>query len=173
MADAADPRTALRRGFAAGVRQLGLALELVAEDVLADEDEPIDWIAAAPDGRAWVVLLADGPAPAGMLERALVQRAWVEARVPDWQQLAPTLALRSGLAPGVLLVASDYDRGLRIAAREASGDGVLLARWSGDASEPALALIDVPPRPRRRPALPAPRLVSVFRTGLTDADLAG
>ena len=173
MPEPADLRAALRRGFASGVRQLGLALELVAEDVLAEDDEPIDWIAAAPDGRAWVVLLAAGPAPIGMLERALVQRAWVEARVPDWRQLAPTLALRSGLGPGVLLVASDYDRGLRVAAREAVGDGILLARWTGDATEPALALIDPPPRARRRPALPAPRLVSVFRTGLTDADLAG
>jgi hypothetical protein len=172
MADPADLRTALRRGFAAGVRQLGLALELVAEDVLADEDEPIDWIAAAPDGRAWLVLLATGAAPPGMLERALVQRAWVEARVPDWRQLAPTLALRAGLAPGVLLVACEWPRGLRVAAREAAGDGVLLASWSGDVAEPVLALVDESPRPRRRPATPAPRLVSVFRTGLTDADLA-
>jgi hypothetical protein len=172
MADGPDLRAVLRRGFAAGVRQLGLALELVAEDVLADEDEPIDWIAAAPDGRAWVVLLATGAAPAGLLERALVQRAWVEARVPDWRQLAPTIALRTGLAPGVLLVARDYERVLRVAAREVAADGVLLARWSGDAAEPALALVDAPPRPRERPTLPAPRLVSVFRTGLTDADLA-
>ena len=107
-----------------------------------------------------------------MLERGLVQRAWVEARIPDWRQLAPTLALRPGLAPGVLLVARDHARSTRIAAREAAGDAVLLARWRGEASAPALELVDAPPRPRQRPAVPAPRLASVFRTGLTDADLA-
>jgi hypothetical protein len=173
MADAAELRAALRRGFAAGVRQLGLAFELIAEDVLGEDDEPIDWIAAGPDGRAWVVLLETGASPLGMLERGLVHRAWVEARVPDWRQLAPTLALRPGLAPGVLLVAADHPRSARIAAREAAADAVLLATWRGDPAAPALALVDAPLRPRQRPATPAPRLASVFRTGLTDADLAG
>ena len=172
MADAPELRATLRRGFATGMRQLGLALELIAEDVLGEDDEPIDWIAAAPDGRAWVILLETGPSPPGMVERGLVQRAWVETRVPDWRQLAPTLALRAGLAPGILLVAPEHARSARIAAREAAGDAVLLALWSGDAVEPVLALVDPPTRVRQRPALPAPRLASVFRTGLCDADLA-
>src|SRR6185295_17170506 len=71
MADAAELRAALRRGFATSVRQLGLALELIAEDVLGEADEPIDWIAAGPDGRVWVVLLETGAGPAGMVERGL------------------------------------------------------------------------------------------------------
>jgi hypothetical protein len=172
MADAAELRAALRRGFASAVRQLGLALELIAEDVLGEEDEAIDWVAAGPDGRAWVVLLDPATSPAGMLERGLAQRAWIEARIPDWRQLAPTLALRDGLAPGVLLVAREHGRCVRVAAREAAGESVLLASWRGEASAPELALIDAPARARQRPSLPAPRLASVFRSGLTDADLA-
>lgn len=172
MADAVELRAELRRGFATSMRQLGLALELIAEDVLGEADEPIDWIAAGPDGRVWVVLLETGADAVGMIERGLVQRAWVEARVPDWRQLAPSLALRAGLAPGVLLVAREHGRSARIAAREAMGDAVMLAQWSGHAVEPLLALLDAPPRARQRPSLPAPRLASVFRTGLSDADLA-
>ena len=103
MADASELRSALRRGFAANLRRLGLALELLAEDVVGDEDASIDWIAASPEGRAWLVVIEPDVAGAALLETALVQRAWVEARIPDWRQLAPNLALREGLAPRLLL----------------------------------------------------------------------
>lgn len=172
MVETGDPRATLRRGFATSLRQLRLALELIAEDVVGEEDARIDWIAAGPDGRAWIVLLEHGRADATLLERGLVQRAWVEARVADWRQLAPSLALRDGLTPGVLLVAAEHDRSTRIAAREAAGDAIRVVRWDGDPERPALAVVDPPARARQKPLHAAPQLRSVFRTGLTDADLA-
>jgi hypothetical protein len=171
MVETGDPRATFRRGFAASLRQLRLALELIAEDVVGEEDARIDWIAAGPDGRAWIVLLEHGRADATLLERGLVQRAWVEARVADWRQLAPSLALRDGLTPGVLLVAAEHDRSTRVAAREA-GDAIRVVRWEGDPERPVLAVLEPPPRARQKPSHAAPQLRSVFRTGLTDADLA-
>jgi len=100
-----------------------------------------------------------------------VQRAWVEARIPDWRQIAPELALRAELAPGLLLVAREHPRSTRIAAR-AAAEAIRLVRWSGAVDEPDLEMLEPPPRPRRAPAPRPLRLASVFRTSLTDADLA-
>lgn len=172
MAESGDPGAALRRGFAACMGQLGLALELLAEDVVGDEDARIDWIASAPDGRAFVVLVEPDAAEPALLERGLVQRAWVEARIPDWRQLAPGLALREGLTPGLVLVARDHGRRARIAAREAGGDTIRLVCWDGDPERPALSLLEAPARARPRQSMTAPRLHSVFRSGLSDTDLA-
>lgn len=172
MAEDPDERTELRRSFATRLRDLGLALELIAEDVMGDEDQSIDWVAAAPDGRAWLVLIEPGASSGALVERALVQRAWVAARIPDWRQLAPSLALRDGLAPGVVLVAESLERSTRIAAREAFGDACRLVRLARDARSPALETIEPPRAGRLRHPAPPPRLRSVFRTGLGDADLA-
>ena len=172
MSDAAGLHATLRRGFAASLRQLGVALELIAEDVVGDDDARIDWIASGPEGRAWLVLLATGAADGSLLVRGLVQRAWVEARIPDWRQLAPGLALREGLTPGLVLVASEHARSARIAAREVGADAVRHVTWAGAPERPSLSALEPPPRPRERHAEAPARLRSVFRTGLTDADLA-
>jgi hypothetical protein len=172
MPSAADPisRAELRRRFAARLHDVGLALELLAEDVLGDEDQPIDWIAAAPDGRAWLVLI--DTSEGSLVERALVQRAWVSARIPDWRQLAPSLGLRDGLVPGVLLVASAASRALRVAVREAFGDGGRLVEWSARRDAVSLRTAAAPPLARSIGVPDAAPLRSAFRTGLTDADLA-
>ncbi|RIL06754.1 MAG: hypothetical protein DCC71_05640 [Proteobacteria bacterium] len=177
MSEAEAGRAALRRALAPRLGRLGTPLELIAEDVVGEEDATIDWIAASSDGAAWVVLVEPLAAEHELLVRALAQRAWVAARVADWCKLAPSLSLRSEIEPRLLLVAREFDRMLRIAAREASADPIRLARWSGDAEQPDLELLEPLPRVRRpAPALPpaAPRaLASVFRTGLTEADLTG
>ncbi len=171
MPEESGPRALLRRGFATSLRRLGLALELLAEDVVGDGDAPIDWIASSPEGRAWLVLIEPETAGPALLGTGLVQRAWVEARIPDWRQLAPGLPLRDGLVPGLLLVAREHPREARIAAREA-GDAIRCVRWDGDPQAPDLFLLEAPPRSRHRAAKPAAPLRSIFRTGLTDADLA-
>jgi hypothetical protein len=172
-AEAARERAELRRRFATRLRDLGLALELLAEDVIGDEDRPIEWIAAGSDGRAWLVLIDAGGGSGELIERALVQRAWVTARIRDWRQLAPGLPLREGVAPGVILVAESAGRSLRIAAREAFGDASRVVEWGRGGADAELQVTPAPPRARAPEPAVAPRLRSVFRTGLTDADLAG
>jgi hypothetical protein len=172
MSDRDAARRALRRSLAPQLARLGTSLELVVEDALGEEDASIDWVAAAPDGRAWVVLVEPATGGASLLEQALAQRAWVRARIPDWSQLAPRLGLRTDLVPRALLIARDFERTTRIAARELGEAGVL-ARWTGDERAAALESLAVPPPPRERAPLGAGRaLSSVFRSGLTDADLA-
>ena len=174
MPDDAEARRALRRLLAPRLADLGTSFALVVEDVLGEGDGVIDWVAAAPDGRAWVVLIAAGDADASLLEAGLAQRAWVEDRIPDWRKLAPELPLRGELTPGVLLVAHDYARTTRIAAREASAGGIALARWSGSLPSGPIELAAVPTlmRVARTTRPTVHRLVSTFRTALRDADLA-
>jgi hypothetical protein len=175
MADAAAARSALRRALAPCLVQLGTPLEWIAEELLGDEDGVIDWVAAGPDGRAVVVLVANGQGDAALLEAGLVQRAWVAARIADWRKLAPDLTLRAELAPRVLLIAHDFARSTRIAAREVAGVEVWLVRWNAapgtgqveltrvDAERSVARTAEAPPA--RRPAPP-------FRTGLRESDFA-
>jgi hypothetical protein len=172
MPDPDELRLALRRGLGAQLGRLGRPLALIAEDLIGEEDAPIDWLAAAPDGRAWIVLVEPGLGGARLLEQALVQRAWVQARILDWAKLAPSLGLRADLAARALLVARDFDRTTRIAAREAEGEAIALARWRGDPAAPELEAVAAPERPSRSGLRRPAALVSVFRSGLADADLA-
>jgi hypothetical protein len=174
MAESDDDQRTLRRALAPRLGQLGTPLELIAEDVLGEEDGMIDWVAAAPDGRAFVVLVANGSGNAALLQAGLVQRAWVEARIADWRKLAPTLAVREEPPARALLIARDFDRATRIAAREAAGTAIVLARWRIAAETGQVALEYVEPERRVARAGPAAsrRLTSVFRTGLREADFA-
>jgi hypothetical protein len=163
-------REALRRALAGRLAALGTPLELIAEDVIGEEDAAIDWIAAAPDGRAWVVLIEPAGGGPALLEQGLVQRAWVATRVPDWCKLAPSLRLRADLPPQLLLIARDFERTTRLAAREAGGE-IALARWEGDPAAPTLDPLAGIARISRE-AVPPPRTVaSVFRSGLRSSDL--
>jgi hypothetical protein len=171
MSDREEARRALRGALAPQLARAGTPLSVIAEDVLGEEDGEIDWVAASPDGIAWVVLVEAGPGGAALLERGLVQRAWVGRRLRDWCKLAPGLPLRPDLPTRALLIARDFPRSTQLAAREAAGEEIALARWNGEPERPGLEPLPALPRPRRE-AEPSPtRLVSVFRSGLTDADL--
>jgi hypothetical protein len=178
MVDTGDLRSQLRRVLAPCLGQLGESLHCIAEAVLGEEDGVIDWVAAGPEGRAFVVLVAEGSGDAALLEMGLVQRSWVQARIADWRKLAPDLVLRAELAPRVLLIARDFARSTRIAAREAataSGE-IWLARWnaapgSGRIEITRIELARAPVREMEsEPA--STRATSRFRTGLRDADFA-
>ncbi len=95
-----------------------------------------------------------------------------EARIPDWRKLAPSLAVREEPPPRLLLIARDFDRATRIAAREAAGAAIVLARWrfAGTTGEVDLQRIEPEPRVGRDLPAPAPKASSSFRTGLRDAD---
>jgi len=174
MAEADDDQRALRRALAPRLGQLGTPLEVIAEDVLGEADGVIDWVAAAPDGRAFVVLVANGSGNAALLQAGLVQRAWVEARIADWRKLAPTLAVREEPPARALLIARDFDRAMRIAAREAAGAAIVLARWriAGETGQVELECVEPERRVDRAGPAPSLRPASVFRTGLREADFA-
>jgi len=173
LAEEALERSALRRELRSRLGQLGVSIQLLAEGMLGEEDEPIDWLATLPDGRALVGLLGLGPGDGALLARGLGQRAWVQARLPDWQQLAPGLVARTEVRPLLLLLASEFPRTIRIAAREADPEGIRMVRylWRSGRRGPELALeaVDAPTRPAPPPEAP-PRLASSFRSGLSEHD---
>lgn len=172
MSEREAARRALRAGLAAQLGHAGTPLVVIAEDLIGEEDGGIAWLAASPDGVAWVVLVEPGVGGAALLEQGLVQRGWAGHRLRDWCKLAPSLPLRPDLPTRALLIARDFERATRLAAREVVGEAIVLARWSGDPARPALERLPAPPRPVREP-LPAPaaRIASVFRSGLRDTDL--
>lgn len=179
MADTAEEQHALRRALAPCLGQVGTPLHCIAEDLLGEEDGVIDWVAAGPEGRAFVVLVAAGTGDAALLEAGLVQRAWVRARIADWRKLAPDLMLRAEFAPRVLLIARDFTRSVRIAAREAAtGSGeIWLARWGAapETGRVEIARIDTEraaARALESPPTQPPPTPSRFRTGLRDGDFA-
>lgn len=177
-----DPRDgqagALRRELRSQLGRLGVPLQILAEDVAGEADGRIEWIAMAPDGRVCVALVdAEGEDDA-LVARGLAQRAWVQARIADWLKLAPGLQARPDLRPRLLLLAPEFSRLARVAAREADSDGLLqLARirWSvGGNGGPALRVELLDPLPSNEPTAAAPAgdrpVASVFRSGLGERD---
>ena len=175
--DSRDADSALRRELRSRLGLLGAPLQLLAEDVLGEEDARIDWVAIEPDGRVCVVLVGDG-ADETLLALGLAQRAWVQARIGDWHQLSPGLAARTDLRPRLLLLARDFSRVVRLAAREADPEWLRLARfrWKhASGREPELTLEALEPLPVPRPA-PTPAsapVASVFRSALGERDFGG
>lgn len=157
-----------------GLPRLGLSLRLLAEQVLGAESR-IDWVTADPDGRVTVVLVGTDDQDLALVTLGLAQRAWVEARLGDWQQLAPNLGLRDDGAR-VMLLAPGFSPQAVAAVRGADPEGfdlvtyrclrnggevevLLEACWLGGAAVAA------------RPAEGGPPPAARFRTGLSDADL--
>jgi hypothetical protein len=156
------------------ITDLGSSLRVVAQDVLGAED-PIDLVAIDAEGRAVVVLVAEGGEGLPLLALGLAQRAWLAPRLRDWAQLAPALGLRPEATPRLLLVAPGFDARLLGAVRAIDPEGIELAVHrtvaNGAASEVLLeplrrAGLDVP-----APGVPSVPPLSAFRSGLSDADL--
>jgi hypothetical protein len=161
---------ALRRALAAGPEHL----RVVAEDLLGAETR-IDWVCAGPDGETWVVLQAEAGRDLELVARGLAQRAWVEARLADWLQLAPELGLRPEAGVHALLLCPAFGSEARAAAAAVAAPGPIrlatchferegaeLRAWIAPVEHPAA-------RPAQVPSGPAPQ--AEFRTGLSDADL--
>lgn len=174
-ADASGLRHALRARLAA----LGGPLQVLAEGILGEGDGRIDWIAAEPTGRIWVVLVAGAGGDDRLLVRGLAQRAWVRARLPDWRQLARDLPASQDIPPLLVLLAPEFSRLVRVAAREADGDGIRLGRYrwqpgprgAADLRVERLAPLETSLRGDAPPAEPVPKgPLSVFKSGLTDRD---
>jgi hypothetical protein len=161
-------RRALRRALASGAERL----RVVAADVLGAETR-IDEVCVAPDGETLLVLHAEAGRDLELVARGLAQRAWVEARLADWLQLAPDLGIRPEAGVGVLLVCPAFGVEARAAAASAGGRMRLATcHFEHEGSELRAWIAPVEPEtPRPQLSPPSPGPVAEFRTGLSDADL--
>lgn len=168
------PRSQLLAQIRGRLGDLVPGLQLAAEGILG-ADAPIDFVAVEPDGCTLLVLVGEEGNDLELLARGLAQRAWVEARLGDWLQLAPGLGVRPEIGARVLLLCPSFQSATQTAARALGGRAVALAcyrcvRNGRSALEVLLesAERDGPQGPAdvRTPAAP-----SSFRTGLSDADL--
>jgi hypothetical protein len=157
--------------------ELGSSLRLLAQDVLG-ADARIDLVAADPDGRIHLVLVSAAHDDLGLVALGLAQRAWVEARLSDWTQLAPQLGLRSDGPVRVVLVAPDFSPTAEAAVRAAGAEDFDLVRYrclrspaEGNAIQVLLEAVRLGGSPAGPPAAIGPPPASRFRTGLSDSDL--
>ena len=109
---------------------------------------------------------------------ALAHRAWVEARLPDWLQIAPELGANSLAGVGSNVLCTSFSADARAAAAALGEPTLRLVRYhfvrNGSGLEilvekPPLPTVTPPDRARAHPAEARPE--PVFRTTLTDADL--
>ena len=171
------PRKELLAGLRAEFGRLPGSLRVVAENLLG-ADARIDWLAADADGRVHVVLVSTDSDDLALVTLGLAQRAWVEARLPDWAQLAPQQGLRSEDGVRLVLLAPDFSATAEAAVRAVGEEDVDLVRYrcvrSGPPGGPTGVVIEPSGRREERvrpgPAA-APAADSRFRTGLSDADL--
>lgn len=161
-------RRALRQALEAGPQKL----RVVAEDLLGAETR-IDWVALAPGGETVVVLWAEGGRDLELVARGLAQRAWVEARLPDWIQLAPGLGARREAGVAALLVCPAFGAEARAAAAAVAGSRLDLAscHFASDGAELRAWITPLEPASAARPSAPGAEPTAEFRTGLSDDDL--
>jgi hypothetical protein len=175
----APPRPELVQRLRARLGDIDPRLRFVAENLLG-ADAPIDVVAVDEStGRVVLLLLGAAGEDLELVGRALAQRAWVEARLDDWLQLAPDLGIRPGSGARVVLVCPSFRAETVAAVRALGGDGLQLARYRCLRNGAELQLLlepaddDAPtrsaPREAQVPEAPGP---PPFRSGLSDAQLA-
>lgn len=176
------PRSELLRQVSGHIRDLVPRGQLLAVGIQGAES-PIDFVVLEPGGSLVLVLVADPGHDLEQVGLALAQRAWVEARLHDWLQLAPDLGVRpeagvrvcllcASLRPETLAAARPLGTGVLELAiyrciRTREGAGLLVERLE----RPAAAMPQAPAvEPTAEPAeTPVP--LPSFRTGLRDIDL--
>ncbi len=150
---------------------------LLAERLLG-ADSRIDFVAVEPSGRVILVLVGEEGQDLELIGRGLAQRAWVEARLRDWLQLAPSLGIRPEARIKVWLLCPSIRPESIAAASQVGSDSLAWAVYrcvrNGSRVETLLeipsAARSTPEAPARAPAEPAAGGTG-FRTGLADTDL--
>jgi hypothetical protein len=160
-------------------------LRILAEDVLG-QDASIDFVAVDPDGSVVLVLIGEEGDDAALLTQALAQRSWVRARLRDWLQLSPGLALSASAPVRVALLCPYFSPATRAAAAGLGPDVVELStcRCVRDGARGTAVLLERLAEPGDRvqrderasaggtpPATPRTTEVPRFRTGLSEDDL--
>lgn len=167
------PRAALLRAIADALVELDPPLTRVAERVLG-LDARIDLVARDERGGVVVVSVAGPGEDLSGLTDALAQRSWLEPRLLDWLQIAPTLPVDPGRGVRALLLAPRFEPRTLAAAR-ALGEATIelatcrarreVAGWTVE-----LEPVGVPESGPGETLLVSPP-ESLFRTGLDEADL--
>ena len=167
------PRDDLLRQLRLRLAELGPGLRLLAEGVLGAESR-IDFVACEPDGQVVLVLVGDDGDDLALLARGLAQKAWAEARLRDWLQLAPELGIRPEAGVRLWLLCPGFDPQTRTAALALGAGGPQLAIYrcvrDGASIETLLEPLRQPEAGPLRPERAAPA-TDGFRTGLREADL--
>jgi len=162
-------RLALRRAIGAQ----GDGPRVVAENLLGAESR-IDLVAITPEGETRLVLLGEAGRDLELVARGLAQRAWVEARLVDWLQLAPALGARPEAGVSALLLCPAFGTEAIAAAGCAPPGRIQLAtvHYAGEGSQLRAWIAPIEPSGNRAGvAAGASARVTEFRTGLSDADL--
>jgi hypothetical protein len=167
----ARPRSELLREIRARLPSAVPGTRFVAEGILAEEAR-IDFVGVSPHGGIELLLVGEEGDDLMLVALGLAQRAWVEARYPDWLQLAPELGLRPGAGVGLVLLCPVFGPESRAAARALGEAAPRLVRYrfirNGGGLEALLEPLEG--RPAAAPSSTEPAS-SGFRTGLTDAML--
>ena len=166
------PRADLLRQLRPRIDELAPGLRIVAEGLLGVEAR-IDFVGVETSGRVVLVIVGTDEEDLALVGRALAQRAWVEARLRDWLQLAPGLGMRPESGVRVWLLAPRFGAESLAAARAAGG--VLLGTYrcvrNGGVDTDALVEALTEGSDLDAPACVPPRAAAQFRTGLDDAEL--
>lgn len=170
---APPPRADLLRQLRLRLTDSLPGLRVVAQDLLG-ADSRIDFVGVEPSGRTVLVLVGAAGGDLELLTRGLAQRAWAEARLGDWLQLAPELGLRPEAGIRLLLLCPAFRPECQAAAA-ALGEHAPALRVYHCLRNGAGVAVLVEPDPGSAapapPAQPETAAASAFRTGLTDADL--
>jgi hypothetical protein len=165
------PRAELLRQLRPRIDELAPGLRVAAEGLLGAETR-IDFVGVEASGRVVLVIVGTAEDDLALVARALAQKAWVEARLRDWRQLAPGLGLRPEAGVRVWLLAPRF-RTESLAAARAAG-GIALASYRcvrNGAGTDALVEMVGEAFETESPAVASGRPLPPFRTGLADAEL--
>jgi len=166
------PRADLLRQLRPRIDELAPGLRIVAENLLG-ADARIDFVGVETSGRVVLVIVGTDEEDLALVGRALAQRAWVEARLRDWLQLAPNLGVRPESGVRVWLLAPRFGAESLAAARAAGGVALGSYRCvrNGGLEPDALVEALAEGSELEMPAFAPPRAPAPFRTGLSDAEL--
>ncbi len=154
------------------IDEIAPGLRVVAQGLLGAESR-VDFVGVEASGRVVLVIVGTAEDDLALVARALAQRAWVEARLRDWLQLAPGLGVRPEAGVRVWLLAPRF-RTESMAAAQAAG-GIALATYrcvrNGGVGADALVEALAEAAETESPAAASERAPAPFRTGLNDAEL--
>ncbi len=166
------PRADLLRQLRPRIDGLVPGLRVVAEGLLGAEAR-VDFVGVEASGRVVLVIVGTDEEDLALVGRALAQRAWVEARLRDWLQLAPGLGVRPEAGVRVWLLAPRFGAESLTAARAAGGIALGIYRCvRNGGGEPDAFLEPLWEETAvGAPASTLARAPAQFRTGLNDAEL--
>jgi hypothetical protein len=166
------PRAELLRQLRPRIDEFAPGLRIVVEGLLGAETR-VDFVGVEASGRVVLVIVGTAEDDLALVARALAQKAWVEARLRDWRQLAPDLGVRPEAGVRVWLLAPRF-RTESLAAARAAG-GIALATYhcvrNGSGADALVEAVSEAVEGEPTAAGAAARAAPQFRTGLADAEL--